>query len=98
MLGRGLAAAAIAAFLDQLTKWLVLDYFGEAGCGPHRSTVSSFLDLVVTCNRGVSFGLFNQMVEFSALLFSLAAAVIVAVLIFWLARIRSPFLAIAVGL
>jgi len=34
MLGRGLAAAAAAAMLDQATKWMVLGVFGEAGGAP----------------------------------------------------------------
>jgi signal peptidase II len=84
--------------LDQVSKYLILDYFREPGCGSHSATVTSFLDLVITCNRGVSFGLFNHGAEFSAIVFSLAAAAIVAVLIFWLSRVRSNYLAIAIGL
>ena len=34
----------------------------------------------------------------NALVFSLAAAAIVALLIFWLSRVESPFLAVAIGL
>jgi signal peptidase II len=98
MLGRGLAAAAAAAILDQISKFLVLGYFGEAGCGSHRAVVTAFLDLVVTCNRGVSFGMFNQSAEFSAIVFSVAAALIVALLIYWLTRVRNAFLAVAIGL
>jgi len=98
MLARGLAAAALAAVLDQLTKFLVLDYFGEHGCASQRAIVNSFLDLVVACNRGVSFGMFNQFAQFSAAVFSAAAAIIVVVLLYWLARARSGFLAVAIGL
>src|SRR5947209_8211427 len=98
MLGRGLAAAAAATILDQISKFLVLGYFGEPGCGAHRAVVTSFLDLVITCNRGVSFGMFNQSAEFSALVFSAAAAVIVALLVFWLTRVHSTFLSVAIGL
>ena len=72
MLGRGLAAAAAAAMLDQATKWMVLGFFGEAGCAPHRVAVSPFLDLVLTCNAGVSFGLFNR-TGVNSLIFSLFA-------------------------
>jgi signal peptidase II len=97
MLGRGLAVAAAAAALDQMTKALVLGFFGEPGCALHRVTVSSFLDLVLTCNPGVSFGLFNR-TGFNSLIFSIVALAIVIVLAVWLGRVRATFLAVAIGL
>ncbi|HEV8030375.1 MAG TPA: signal peptidase II [Stellaceae bacterium] len=98
MLGRGLAAAAIAAVLDQASKAMVLAYFGETGCATtHRAVATSFLDLVLTCNHGVSFGLFDR-TGLSGLVFSIGAALVVLLLIFWLSRIRVTFLAIAIGL
>ena len=95
---RGLAAALLVAFLDQLSKWGVRAYFADSGCLPQRQRVSSFFDLVVTCNRGMSFGLFNDGGGPNALVFSLVAVAIVLVLVFWLSRISSPFLAVAIGL
>ncbi len=97
MLGRGLAVAIIVAVLDQLTKAMVLAYFGETGCAIRRAEVSSFLDLVLTCNSGVSFGLFNR-VGLNSLIFTLAATAIVVVLMVWLSRVRTNFLALALGL
>src|SRR5688572_16176323 len=97
MLGRGLAVAALAAVLDQATKAMVLWFFGESGCAFHSLAVSRFVDLVLTCNAGVSFGLLNR-TGVPALTFSVAAAVIVGVLVFWLRRVRTNFLAISLGL
>lgn len=97
MLGRGLAVATAAAALDQASKAMVLAFFGEPGCALHRVAVSSFLDLVLTCNPGVSFGLFNR-TGINSLIFSLAAALIILVLVFWLSRVRASFLAVAIGL
>ena len=97
MLGRGLAVAAAAAVLDQLSKRALLWHFDAAGCSPHQETVSPFLDLVLTCNSGISFGIMNR-TGVNALVFSLAAALIVVVLIAWLRRVRTSFLAIAIGL
>jgi len=97
MLGRGVVVAVAAVLLDQASKTALLHHFGESGCAPHREVVTSFLELVLTCNAGVSFGMLNQ-TGLSAALFSLAAAVIVAVLLVWLTRIRVTFLAIAIGL
>ncbi len=97
MLGRGLAVALVVLGLDQASKHLLLLHFGETGCSRHQETITSFLDLVITCNSGVSFGLFNRM-GVSSLIFALAAAMIVIVLLLWLDRIRTTFLAVALGL
>jgi len=97
MLGRGLAVAAAAAVLDQASKAMVLAFFGEPGCALHRVALSSFLDLVLTCNPGVSFGLFNR-TGVNSLIFSLTALVIILVLVAWLWRVRASFLAVAIGL
>ena len=97
MLGRGLAVAVFAAALDQASKAAVLEFFGEAGCANHRLPVTWFLDLVLTCNSGVSFGMFNR-AGLNGLIFSVLATVVVVVLAVWLTRVRSNFLAVAIGL
>jgi len=97
MLGRGLAVATVVALLDQASKAMVLAFFGEPGCALHRVVVTSFLDLVLTCNAGVSFGLLNR-TGVNSLVFSLFAALVVVVLVFWLARVRATRLAVAIGL
>jgi signal peptidase II len=97
MLGRGLATAGVVVILDQLSKTAILAFFGERIFGG-RETVTSFFNLALTYNRGISFGLFNGGAGLNALVFSLAAAAIVAVLIYWLSRASSPFLAVAIGL
>ena len=97
MLGRGLAVAAFVAVLDQITKALVLGFFGKPGCAFDRVRVSPFFDLVLTCNPGVSFGLFNR-TGVGSLIFSLLALIIILVLLIWLSRVRATFLAAAIGL
>ncbi|MBV9825027.1 MAG: signal peptidase II [Alphaproteobacteria bacterium] len=97
MLGRGLTAAAVAVVLDQTSKIALLQHFGETGCAPHREAVAPFLELVLTCNSGVSFGLFNR-TGINGLIFALAAAAICIVLMVWLSRVRSTFLAVSIGL
>ena len=97
MLGRGLAAAAVAAALDQLSKFALLRHFHESGCALHQEAVTPFLKLVLTCNTGVSFGILNS-TGVNSLLFALAAAVIVLLLLVWLARVRATLLALAIGL
>jgi signal peptidase II len=97
MLGRGLAAAVAVVVLDQLSKAAVLGLFAGRALGD-REIVTSFFNLALTYNRGISFGLFNGGAGVNALVFSLAAAAIVAILIYWLAHAASPVLAVAIGL
>jgi|SRR5579863_179362 len=97
MLGRGLAVAAVVAVLDQISKFALLKHFHEAGCGRQQETITSFLDLVLTCNQGVSFGLLNR-TGANSLVFAIAAAAIVVVLAVWLVRVRATILAVAIGL
>src|SRR5438067_12510210 len=100
MLALGLAVAALAALLDQVSKLWVLQYFGESGCANRMMPVTSFFDFVLTCNRGVSFGFFNQPGQpaLGFWIFSVFAAVVVLVLLVWLYPVRSVFLAVAIGL
>jgi signal peptidase II len=98
MIGRGIGAAVVVVALDQLGKYGILQHFGEAGCVDRREPVTSFLDLVLTCNRGMSFGLFNTGPGLSVPLFSIAAIAIVAILVWWLSRVQSELLATAIGL
>lgn len=93
---RGLATAVVVTVLDQLTKAAVLHHFAEGNLGD-RETITPFFNLALTYNRGISFGLFNGAAGINALVFSAAAAIIVAVLVYWLSRASSPLLAVAIG-
>lgn len=96
----GLATAVVVAILDQLSKAAVLAHF--AGRAYAEDRIAPFFSLVLTFNRGMSFGLFNTGTDrggaVNAVIFSLAAVVIVAGLVFWLRRVTSPILAAAIGL
>src|SRR2546430_9802954 len=97
MLARGLAAAAAVVIIDQLSKAAVLSFFGGSSLGAHEA-ITPFFNLVLTYNRGISFGLFNTPSGINVLLFSLLAATIVMMLILWLRRVESSLLAVAIGL
>src|SRR5271170_7537326 len=98
MIGRGIGTAIAVVGLDQFSKYFVLRHFGEAACVDRHERVTAFFDLVLTCNRGMSFGLFNTGQGLSVPLFSIAAAAIVAILLFWLTRVGSDILASAIGM
>jgi len=97
MLVRGLATAMAVVVLDQLSKAGVREYFAGHPAGEHEN-VTPFFNIVLIHNRGMSFGLFNSGTGLNALLFSLVAAAIVTVLIYWLSRVDSSLLAVAIGL
>jgi signal peptidase II len=99
MIGRGIGTAIAVVGLDQLSKYAVLRlHFDKTECASVSERVTSFFDLVLTCNRGMSFGLFNSGQGLSVPLFSIAAVAIVGMLIFWLSRVHSEMLATAIGL
>lgn len=98
MLGRGLTVAAAVAILDQASKFWLLRHFGASGCGViGDQPVTGFFQLVLTCNSGVSFGLFNR-TGVNAVIFSAVAAAVIVLLLVWLGRARSGLLAAAIGL
>ena len=97
MLARGLTTAAAVVIIDQLSKAAVLGFFAGSPFGAHQA-IAPFFNLVLTYNRGISFGLFNTPGGMNVLLFPLMAAVIVTLLILWLRRVESPFLGVAIGL
>jgi len=96
--GRGIGTALAVVAIDQIGKHMVLEHFGEAACVDRREVVTAFFDLVSTCNRGMSFGILSSGKGLSVPLFTVAAAIIVAILVFWLSRVRSDILAYAIGL
>ncbi|HTZ35868.1 MAG TPA: signal peptidase II [Stellaceae bacterium] len=98
MIGRGVGSAFAVVAIDQLSKHFLLEHFGASGCADLKEPITGFFDLVLTCNRGMSFGMFNSGAGLSVPLFTLAAAAIVAVLVFWLSRVRSELLSNAIGL
>jgi signal peptidase II len=95
MLARGLAAALLVAVLDQVSKLWILDLFAGR---PAAIEVAPFFNLVLTWNRGMSFGLFNSDHALNAVIFTVVAAAIVTGLVLWLRRVEQTLLALAIGL
>jgi len=92
----GLAIAAVTAVADQALKFWLLDGFGLA----HRGSVAvmPLVDLVLTWNTGISYGLFpeaSSLGMWSLFAFKVAAIVFLWV---WLTRSTSRLTAAALGL
>jgi len=97
MLGRGITVAILWAGADQLAKFWILTLF--AGDPDIRQwIVTGFFNLVLTFNRGISFGIFNTGSAWNAVVFAALAAVIVVALLWWLRRVENTLLAIGIGL
>jgi signal peptidase II len=92
----GLVAAVAAAAADQAMKLWLLYGFGLTERG--RVPVTSFLDLVLAWNTGISYGLFQDTAPLWQWVLLGLKATAVALLLVWLARTRSRLAGIALGL
>src|ERR1700751_635217 len=96
LLGPGVIAAVVTLVLDQAAKaWLL--YVFDIG---HRGTVrvTSFFDLVLAWNIGISFGLFQNDGQFAQIALMVVKALAVIALAVWMARSRTLLATIALGL
>jgi signal peptidase II len=92
----GVTAAAAAAVADQGVKlWLLYGFGLRQG---DRVALTPFLDIVLTWNIGISYGLFRQvgpLGQWALFALKLIAVVLLAV---WLVRTGSRLSAVALGL
>ncbi len=93
-LGLGLGVALLVLLLDQAVKLYIVN---AVMTPPRVIPVTSFLDLVMVWNRGVSFGLFGDGGVGPYLLAGLAVA-IAAILVAWLRKAETGLLGLGLGL
>jgi signal peptidase II len=92
----GLIIAIVTGLADQAIKLWLMFGFDIANRGIVHLT--PFLDLVLTWNRGISYGLFQQDGDLGRyLLLALVLAAVIALLV-WLASAESRLIAVALGL
>jgi signal peptidase II len=92
----GLGVAVLTGVVDQASKLWLLDVFDLADRG--RVAMTPVIDLVVTWNAGISYGLLQQQSPvgmWALLAFKVAAVVFLWI---WLARASSRLTAVALGL
>ena len=92
-LALAIAAAVLAS--DQLTKWLLVELVMQP---PRIVELTSFLNLVLVRNSGVSFGIFGGAGSWTAWVLSALALAIVTGLVVWLRRHDGRMPAVGVGL
>ncbi len=97
----GLFIAVTIAFCDLFTKkliFVILDNKAlELGISHPEIVVFNFFSLVKVWNRGVSFGMFNQL-DAAPFLLSLLQFAIMIIVLFWLYRNEKPHFTWALGL
>ncbi len=92
----GLGTAIVTGIVDQASKFWLLDGLDLPERG--RVALTPFLDLVVTWNAGISYGLFQQHSAVGLWGLLVFKAVAVVFLWVWLARSFSRLTATALGL
>lgn len=80
--------ALLILLIDQVTKIVAFDYVAQ-----HDGIVevTSFFNLVMVENRGISFGLFSQS-KYSHIFFLITSSLITIVLFFWLRKADNYYL------
>jgi signal peptidase II len=93
----GLSIALVVIALDQASKTWIVGFFTERG-GEPVAVLTPFFNFVLTGNRGMSFGLFNNNAAMNTAVFTVLAAVIVIALIAWLRRAQNNVIRLAIGM
>ena len=91
----GLAVAAIACLLDQVTKHYLLNVVDLAN---HPLRLGPFFDFVLTRNTGISYGLFQTEGALGQWVLLGFKALAVLLLWLWLARSKDRLTALSLGL
>ena len=90
----GLVVALASAALDQAVKLWLLFGFDLPSRG--RVHITPFLDLVMTWNTGISYGLFQQQGPLGQWVLLAVKVIAVALLVLWLARAGTQIAAISI--
>jgi signal peptidase II len=92
----GVTLALVTLLLDQASKlWLL---FGYNLAGKGRVPVLPFFDLVLTWNRGISYGMFQQDTTRGRMILLAITLCAVVLLWGWLARATHRLVALSLGL
>ena len=92
----GVSAALLALMFDQASKLWLLYSFDLATRSP--VSILPFLDLALTWNKGISYGLFQQDGPLGQWLLLALKGIAVALLWIWMSRAGTRLTALALGL
>ncbi len=91
----GVYLAALIALADQASKWWILN---TVLLKKNIYVVNGFLNIKLSWNKGVTFGLFNEFGESSTYIFVGIAVVILLLLLNWLRRADTLYAGLGLGL
>lgn len=91
----GFYLATFVALVDQGAKWWLLNYVMKP---PHVEHVTSFLNFVLTYNKGVTFGLLNSGHPYMPYVFVATSVIILLLLLNWLIHTDSMIVGTGLGL
>ena len=101
---QGLILAAALIVADQISKWWIVEKVMRPDgvtdtpfFSPVFIELTPFFNLVMTWNRGVSFGIFNNGGPWNALALSALSIVIVVGLLVWLSKAQGRLISLALG-
>ncbi len=103
---RGIVLALIVVLADQISKWWVVDVLMRPEGIDHTPyfsappiAVTSFFNMVMVWNPGVSFGLFNNLHDaYRIWILAGVSLLIAAFLLFWLFRAKGFLQIVSLGL
>jgi signal peptidase II len=90
----GIGLALLIIILDQISKWVVLNHLMVP---PQTLPITSFFNIVLTWNRGVSFGLLSSSNPYGPWLLAAIAFGFIAVIILWIWQAETKAMALAFG-
>src|SRR4051812_2887658 len=93
----GLIIAVIVMIMDQASKWWMLEAVGMLD-NPRVIEVTSYFNLVMAWNRGVSFSLFWHEAEYMPYLLSAVSLGRVGVVLFFVRNAGRPLPSLGAGL
>jgi len=92
LMGMGLATFILT--LDQVSKWVVLNHLMVP---PQTLSITSFFNIILAWNRGVSFGLLSSNNPYGPWILATIAVGFIAVIILWIWQAETRIMALAFG-
>lgn len=90
----GALLALLVVGLDQTSKWWIVT---SVMVPVRQIEVTSFFNIVMVWNRGITFGLFSDSLGASRWVLTGVSAIIVVILAVWMCRVSRPWVAAALG-
>ena len=91
----GLLPALLVVAVDQASKWWIVGHVMDP---PRFVELTSFFNLVMVWNKGISFGLFGSGSSLAAIALPVLAAAVSVVLGLWMVRTPRRYLQVILGL